>query len=109
MKRILFAVAAIAVVAGAGLYWKYSPSSSAAPKPPGPAAKGGPGSGLPVKAAPARLGTVTDDVTAVGTLVANESVVIRPEVAGRVAAIHFKEGQTVTAGGAPVTPGPSWA
>jgi len=54
--------------------------------------------GLPVKAAPVRVGTVTQDVTAVGTLLANESVMIRPEVAGRVAAIHFNEGQAVAAG-----------
>ena len=98
MKRFLLVVAAIAAVAGVGFYWKYSPLSSAAPKTPGPAAKSGPGGGLPVKAATTKLGTVTDDVTAVGTLVANESVVIRPEVAGRVAAIHFNEGQTVAAG-----------
>ena len=54
--------------------------------------------GLPVKAAPVRVGTVTQDVTAVGTLLANESVMIRPEVAGRVVAIHFNEGQAVAAG-----------
>lgn len=54
--------------------------------------------GLPVKAAPVKVGTVTDDVTAVGTLIANESVVIRPEVAGRVVRIHFNEGQTVASG-----------
>jgi len=55
-------------------------------------------SGLPVKAAAVRIGTVTQDVTAVGTLLANESVMIRPEVAGRVAAIHFNEGQAVAEG-----------
>jgi membrane fusion protein (multidrug efflux system) len=100
MKRILLVVAAIAVVAGAGLYWKYSPLSSAAPKAPGPAAKGGPGPGfgMPVKAGAARTGTIGVEVTAVGTLIANESVMIRPEVAGRVAAIHFSEGQAVAAG-----------
>lgn len=54
--------------------------------------------GLPIKAAVARTGTVTNDVSAVGTLLANESVMIRPEVAGRVAAIHFNEGQAVAAG-----------
>jgi len=54
--------------------------------------------GLPVKAAPVRIGTVTHDVTAVGSLLANESVMIRPEVAGRVVAIHFNEGQAVAAG-----------
>jgi membrane fusion protein (multidrug efflux system) len=54
--------------------------------------------GLPVKAAPVRIGTVTHDVAAVGTLLANESVMIRPEVAGRVAAVQFSEGQAVAAG-----------
>jgi len=67
-------------------------SPAQAPKP------GAKPMGLPVKAAPVRIGTVTQDVTAVGTLLANESVMIRPEVAGRVAAIHFNEGQTVAAG-----------
>jgi membrane fusion protein, multidrug efflux system len=97
MKRILLVVAAIAVAGGAGVYWKYSPSSSAAPKAPGPAAKG-PGIGIPVKAGPARTGTISVEVSAIGTLIANESVMIRPEVAGRVAAIHFSEGQAVAAG-----------
>ncbi|MBI3041650.1 MAG: efflux RND transporter periplasmic adaptor subunit [Betaproteobacteria bacterium] len=54
--------------------------------------------GMPVKAAPVKVGTVTHDVSAVGSLLANESVVIRPEVAGRVAAIQFNEGQAVAAG-----------
>jgi membrane fusion protein (multidrug efflux system) len=59
--------------------------------------------GLPVKAVAARSGIVTSDITAVGTLLANESVVIRPEVAGRVTAIHFNEGQAVAAGARLVT------
>jgi len=54
--------------------------------------------GLPVKAAPVATGTVTHDVTAVGSLLADESVMIRPEVAGRVASVHFNEGQAVAAG-----------
>jgi membrane fusion protein (multidrug efflux system) len=54
--------------------------------------------GLPVKAAPVAIGTVTHDITAVGTLLADESVMIRPEVAGRVASVHFNEGQAVAAG-----------
>jgi len=53
---------------------------------------------LMVKAAPARALTMTNDISAVGTLVANESVMIRPEVAGRVAAIHFSEGQPIAGG-----------
>ena len=53
---------------------------------------------LMVKAASARAVTLATEVSAVGTLVANESVMIRPEVAGRVAAIHFNEGQPIAAG-----------
>lgn len=53
---------------------------------------------LMVKAVPARAVTLANEISAVGTLVANESVMIRPEVAGRVAAIHFNEGQPVAAG-----------
>jgi membrane fusion protein (multidrug efflux system) len=53
---------------------------------------------LMVRAALARAATLANEISAVGTLVANESVMIRPEVAGRVAAIHFNEGQPVAAG-----------
>jgi membrane fusion protein (multidrug efflux system) len=59
--------------------------------------------GLPVKAVAARAGTVASEVAAVGTLLANETVVIRPEIAGRVTAIHFNEGQSVAAGARLVT------
>ncbi len=53
---------------------------------------------VPVKAIPVRFGAISDELTAVGTLVANESVIIRPEIAGRIATIHFTEGQTVSKG-----------
>lgn len=42
--------------------------------------------------------SMPDDVTAVGTLVSNESVILRPEVAGRIARIHFREGAPVARG-----------
>lgn len=41
---------------------------------------------------------LVDDVTAVGSLVSNESVVLRPEVAGRIAAIGFRDGRAVRRG-----------
>ncbi len=79
-------------VAGAGTAGKQagsgSPGSTPGEKPPGP----------PVKVAMVRESAVTDDVTAVGTLLAEESVVIRPEIAGRIVKIHFIEGQSVNAG-----------
>ncbi len=41
---------------------------------------------------------LTDDVGAVGSVRSNESVILRPEVAGRIAAINFREGQVVKRG-----------
>ncbi len=60
---------------------------AAAPKP-----------GLPVKAEAVQILKVQDDVSAVGSLLAEESVIIRPEIDGRIVGLHFQEGQAVTAG-----------
>ncbi len=51
--------------------------------------------GIAVETAAVDVATVVEDIRAFGTLVANESVVIAPEIAGRVAKIHFTEAQTV--------------
>lgn len=48
--------------------------------------------GMPVEAAPAQTETMTDELLVVGSLLANESTVIRPEIDGRVARIEFEEG-----------------
>lgn len=53
---------------------------------------------MPVKIAAVKQGAVAREATAVGTLLANESVMIRPEIPGRVTAIHFGEGQKVASG-----------
>jgi membrane fusion protein (multidrug efflux system) len=54
--------------------------------------------GLPVKAQPVKLDEVQSEVSAVGSLLAAESVVIRPEIAGRVLDLPFREGQAVRKG-----------
>jgi membrane fusion protein (multidrug efflux system) len=53
---------------------------------------------MPVKAVAARLAPAIDEANAVGTLRADESVVIRPEIAGRISEIRFDEGQNVKKG-----------
>ncbi len=58
---------------------------------------------MPVRAAPVKVGTVATEVSAVGTLLGNESIMVRPEVAGRIDAIHFNEGQVVARGALLVT------
>ena len=42
--------------------------------------------------------TVQEDLQAVGSLQSNESVILRPEVPGRISAIGFKDGQVVRKG-----------
>lgn len=62
---------------------------------------GGMGGGppaMPVEVALVAQGTVNVDISAVGTLQANESVTIRPQISGRIETIHFDEGQTVKKG-----------
>jgi membrane fusion protein (multidrug efflux system) len=75
---------------------KAAAPASAAPKP-----------GLPVKAERVKVADVQSDVTAVGTLLAADSVVIRPEIAGRVVGLHFQEGQVVARGAKLVTLDPA--
>ena len=62
---------------------------------------------IPVKIAPVKIGTVSDEITTIGTLRAEESVVIRSEIAGRVLSIHFTEGQQVSQGDKLVTLDPA--
>ena len=95
MKRLALVLLALAVFGGIGYYWKSSTSTIAAAPKSAAAAKGG---GLPVKAGSVRTGTISEEISAVGTLFANESVMIRPERDGRITTIHFDEGQLVRKG-----------
>jgi membrane fusion protein (multidrug efflux system) len=93
MKRLFLLLLAVGVLGGVGWYWKHSASSTQ--KAPSQAAGGVQQRGLPVKAGVVKTGRIAEEVSAVGTLLANESVMIRPEREGRIAAIHFVEGQLV--------------
>lgn len=53
---------------------------------------------VPVEVAPVEIMTVSEEVEALGTLAADESVIIAPEIAGRVVFLGFKEGERVKAG-----------
>jgi membrane fusion protein (multidrug efflux system) len=71
---------------------------AAAPVLAQPGPPGGAPPAMPVKVAPVKVTTVNVEISAVGTLLAEESVMIRPEVPGRVTDIHFNEGQPVAKG-----------
>lgn len=53
---------------------------------------------VPVKMMQVQTALVTDTVTAAGTLSPHESVVLRPEIDGRIVSLTFKEGQMVKKG-----------
>ena len=57
----------------------------------------------PVEAAPVAQETLVRSIVAVGSLLANEDVVLRPEFEGKVVKIHFSEGQQVNRGDLLVT------
>lgn len=61
-------------------------------------AKSGPPPALPVEAEPVRIEPWEQAASAIASLKADESVIVRPEVAGRIKSIEFKEGQAVTQG-----------
>jgi membrane fusion protein (multidrug efflux system) len=103
-KKRLVAFIAIIGLAALGGYAYYANSlTSAQPQPapggaPGPKPGGAPAAGPPggfaiaVETVKVASAPFQDDVSAVGSLKSNESVVLRPEIAGRIASIHFKEG-----------------
>lgn len=102
-----FGIVALAVVGLFGLAYlahdaNRSPVAALAPPAAKPAG-GTPGSApegmaQPVETVKAMAMDLAVDATAVGSLRSNESVVLRPETAGRISAIGFKDGVAVGKG-----------
>lgn len=93
-KRIL-AAALLALLLVGGLFWgKLRPADADAPDAN---QAGGPPPGLPVETALVITGPADRETTAIGSLRADEGVTITSEIAGRVAEIHFNEGDSVAA------------
>ncbi len=101
----MLAVVGIAVAGAAAWWWQNAPARAqavahAAPgaSSAGPSAPGGPGGPAPVEVARAEAMTLTDDVSAVGSLKASQGVMLRPEVSGRIAQLGFADGARVRRG-----------
>jgi membrane fusion protein, multidrug efflux system len=56
------------------------------------------GGAVPVEAAKVVAAPLSEQVTAVGTLLSNEAVTVSSEIPGRLKEIHFKEGQPIEQG-----------
>lgn len=102
-KVIYTVVAAVGIAAASGAAWWYQHKPRS--QPPAEAQGGGPAAGArgparppAVESATVQLMKLVDDTQAVGSLRSRQSVVLRPEVSGRVAQLHFRDGQRVRKG-----------
>src|SRR5687767_2697480 len=99
MRKSLAGAALTVIVVGVGAlsYWAGTRSSSSPPKGAGPTAQapakgGGPPPGVAVEAARVSVVKLPNSLAAVGSLRSDETIILRPEIAGRIAQILFKEG-----------------
>lgn len=103
-KYLVWSSAAIglAVLGFFGYRWQHRSSIPPAPVArdvAAPARGGQTADGaITVEAARVATATLIDDLQAVGSIRANESVMLRPEISGRIAQIRFREGQRVAEG-----------
>lgn len=107
IKAVYWVVAATGIAAASATAW-WQQSRPVAPREIVANGNGGTGSGNGAASATAALAGVEvaavqttrlqDDVQAVGTLRSRQSVVLRPEVAGRVVALGFADGARVRRG-----------
>lgn len=88
--------------AGTAAWWLQKPvagaASAQAPSQDKAQAKAGGDQGVSVEEAPVRRMALNDEAQAVGSLRSRRSVVLRPEVSGRVTRIHFSDGARVRKG-----------
>ena len=89
-------IAAAMLAAAGGAWWFFYFVQPQAEGAAGPVAAGA--MAVPVEAAPVQVGPIQRRLTAVGSLRSNESVIIRPEIAGRIAEFKFQEGQQIEQG-----------
>ncbi len=98
-KAVIGVAAFLIVVAGAVGFWLGRPAS--------PSTSGGAATSMPATATAQAVSVEAGEVerlalpqgiTAVGSLRSDESITLRPEVAGRISAIQFREGERVAKG-----------
>ena len=109
-KAIYIAVAAVGIAAASGAAWWYQNkpsrpgtdvalSSGAGPAARAPSgAASGPVRPPSVEVARVQVARLADDVHAVGSLKSRQSVMLRPEVSGRVTRLNFRDGERVRRG-----------
>jgi membrane fusion protein (multidrug efflux system) len=94
MKRVVLLIL-IAGLAGGG-YYGYRSFKAGSEQAQARAVANPQAAAVPVEVSRVEMMTVAEEVEALGTLAADESVVIAPEIAGRVVYLGFGEGERVT-------------
>ncbi len=89
----LLATCLLAAAGAVGGWYLFAEPASNAREVAGPRARA-----VPVETAVAEAGRAATRIRATGTLRASDAVVVQPEIAGRVTAILFEQGQAVAAG-----------
>ena len=97
--RTIVGLFLIAAIAAGGYYWYQYANGTATET--GTAAPMD--FAMPVEAATVKQETLVRNIVAVGSLLANEKIMLQPEFEGKVVTIHFKEGQKVNKGDLLVT------
>jgi len=97
--RTIVGLVLIAAIVAGGYYWYQNTSGTATET--GTAAPMD--FAIPVEAATVKQQALVRSIVAVGSLLANEKVILRPEFEGKIVTIHFKEGQKVNKGDLLVT------
>ena len=102
MKKLFVGAAMLAVllIASALAFWAGTRNAASNTSGPAGAAKapGQPPPGIAVEAIKVAVVKLPQALTAVGSLRSDETIIVRPEVAGRIAHIQFKEGERVEKG-----------
>jgi membrane fusion protein, multidrug efflux system len=98
----VISVVLLSIAVGGG-YWlgqKGTTNVAAAPKAAGSAGapSGAASAGVSIEATKVAKASMPQGITAVGSLRSDESITLRPEVAGRISAISFREGERVAKG-----------
>jgi membrane fusion protein (multidrug efflux system) len=101
MSKAVVAGAVVGVLIAAGVGYWFGQQHVRQPAAAATANRGGaptPVAAVTVEAIKVARLSMPQTITTVGSLRSDESVVLRPEVAGRISAIPFREGQPVTKG-----------
>ncbi len=99
------AIVVVAVAIAGTFFWlggRQTTQSSPAGNPTAPSSPGKTAAGAPpptsVDAARVKTAPMAKTISAVGSLRSDETVILRPEVSGRISSIDFQEGRRVTKG-----------